>query len=205
MVLISTRRSVATGCCWAMSCTQRSSRSARISSMSRSSAMTRSASCRLASSSADVARSSASPTRSMRRRTDRPMSSSSSWNTSRMQLRPSYCPRSNADRRLAKAPGDVVLGALIARVGENLLGIVHLDQLSGLADPGEIEEGSAFRHPGCLLHVVGDDHDRVPLLERLDEILDGQGGYRVERGTGLVHQQHLRFDRDGARNAQPLL
>ena len=27
----------------------------------------------------------------------------------------------------------------------------------------------------------------------------------IERGTGLVHQQHFRFDREGARDAEPLL
>ena len=36
------------------------------------------------------------------------------------------------------------------------------------ADAGEVEEGSGAAHAGCLLHVVGDDDDGVPLLELLD-------------------------------------
>ena len=56
-----------------------------------------------------------------------------------------------------------------------------------------------------LLHVVGDDHDREALLQLADQVLDGEGGDRVERRAGLVHQQHLRLDRDGAGDAQPLL
>jgi len=57
----------------------------------------------------------------------------------------------------------------------------------------------------CLLHVVRDDRDRVLALERVDEVLDPGRGDRVERGCGLVHQDHVRFDRQRTRDAEALL
>src|SRR5436190_21776325 len=57
--------------------------------------------------------------------------------------------------RLAEPSGDVVLRDLLPRVGEDLLGLVVLDQ------PAQHEERGRLRHSGRLLHVVGDDHDRV--------------------------------------------
>ena len=56
-----------------------------------------------------------------------------------------------------------------------------------------------------LLHVVGDDHDRVALLELVDQLLDLQRRDRIERRAGLVHQDHLGLDRDRAGDAQALL
>ena len=46
--------------------------------------------------------------------------------------------------------------------------------------------------PRRLLHVVGDDDDRHPLLQLADQLLDLQRRHRVQRRAGLVHQQHLR-------------
>src|SRR3954469_13431514 len=66
--------------------------------------------------------------------------------------------------RSAEPAGDVVLGTPLARVGEDLLGVVDLDQLAGLADPGQVEERGALADPGRLLHVVGDDNARVLLV-----------------------------------------
>src|SRR3954447_12767553 len=105
----------------------------------------------------------------------------------------------------AETAGDVVLGTALAGIGEDRLGVVHLDQLAGLAHAGEVEERGLVRHPGGLLHVVGDDDDRVALLELLDQVLDGERRDRVERRARLVHEQHLRLDGDGACDAQPLL
>jgi len=56
-----------------------------------------------------------------------------------------------------------------------------------------------------LLHVVRDDQDRVGALEFLDQVLDAPGGDRIERGAGLVEQQHLGFRRDRPGDAQALL
>src|SRR4029079_16444325 len=55
----------------------------------------------------------------------------------------------------AEASGDVVLGAPVVRRGEHSAGGVELDQLA------EIHEGGEIGHPRRLLHVVGDDDDRV--------------------------------------------
>src|SRR5213078_4242522 len=57
---------------------------------------------------------------------------------------------------------------------------VELDQLP------EIHEGGEVGYTGRLLHVVRDNHDRVILLE-------------------LVDQNHLGLDRNSAGDAEPLL
>src|SRR5436190_16189100 len=66
------------------------------------------------------------------------------------------------DHALAEAAGDVVLGASIARRGEYLVGVVELDQLA------QIHEGRLVGYARGLLHVVGDDGDRVVLGQFLD-------------------------------------
>ena len=107
--------------------------------------------------------------------------------------------QSAAVRPLAEATGDVVLGEAVARVGEDAVGIADLDQLT------QVEVGGALRDARRLLHGVGDDHDRVRLAQLIDQILDACGGDRVERRARLVHEDHLRLHRDGARDAQALL
>src|SRR5690606_26986967 len=56
-----------------------------------------------------------------------------------------------------------------------------------------------------LLHVVCDDGNGVVALELVHEFLHLAGGDRVERGRGLVEQQHGGLDRHAARDAQALL
>src|SRR5262245_6277584 len=102
-------------------------------------------------------------------------------------------------RDLAEAAGDIVLRASIARRGEHLARGIELDQLAQIHEGGEV--GDARR----LLHVMGDNHDRVILFELVDQLLDFGGRDRVERRTRLVEQYHLRPHRDGARNAEALL
>ena len=96
-------------------------------------------------------------------------------------------------------PGDVALGALVLGVGEDLVRRPVLDQLAVEHERGRV------RDPRGLLHVVRDDHDRVALLELVDQLLDLQRRDRVERRARLVHQDHLGLDRDRARDAQALL
>ena len=79
------------------------------------------------------------------------------------------------------------------------LGLAIFDQLA------EVEEGGALRHARRLLHVVGDDDDRVAAAQLVDQLLDLGGGDRIERRARLVHQDHFRIDRDRAGDAQPLL
>ena len=80
-----------------------------------------------------------------------------------------------------------------------------LDQLAGLAGALRLKKRGVVGDPGGLLHVVGDDHDRVLGLELVDQVLDRRGRDRVEGRARLVHQQHLRLDRDRAGDAEPLL
>ena len=69
----------------------------------------------------------------------------------------------------------------------------------------EAEEGRLVGDARRLLHVVGDDHDREAAFEAVHQVLDRGGRDRVERRGGLVEQQHVGFDRDRARDAEPLL
>src|SRR5690348_3170082 len=109
------------------------------------------------------------------------------------------------ENRSAEAARDVVLGGLDRRVGEDPLRVVDLDQLAGLADGGQVEERRTVRDTRRLLHAVRHDDDREALLQLTDQVLDGEGGDRVQGGAGLVHEQHLRLDRDRAGDAQTLL
>ena len=71
------------------------------------------------------------------------------------------------------------------RFREHGIGLWKLDQL---AQP---EQTCVIGHARGLLHVVGDDDDGVILFEFGDQLLHAQGGDRVERGCGLVHQDHF--------------
>src|SRR5208283_5060865 len=99
----------------------------------------------------------------------------------------------------AEAAGDVILGTPVGGRGEHLAGGIELDHLA------EIHEGGVVRHARRLLHVVGDDRDRIVVLEFVDQLLDLGRRDRVERGAGLVEQDHFRLDRHGAGDAQALL
>ena len=52
---------------------------------------------------------------------------------------------------------------------------------------------------------MGDDDHRVGFFQLLHEILDLQGGNRVQSGGRLVHEQDVRLHGQGPRDAQPLL
>src|SRR5437899_6960710 len=99
----------------------------------------------------------------------------------------------------AEAARDVGLRALVTGGREDLLGDAALDQLA------EIHEGREIRDARGLLHVVGDDDDRVVLLELVDQLLDLGGRDGIERRAGLVEQDDLGLDRHGARDTEPLL
>src|ERR671914_468826 len=109
---------------------------------------------------------------------------------------------------LADLAGDVSLRARVGRVGEDLVGVVELDDAAApvLLDVElDGEEGRLVGHAGRLLHVVRDDHDRVVALEVHHQVLDLARGDRVERRAGLVHEDHVRLDGEAARDAEPLL
>src|SRR6478672_1233621 len=118
---------------------------------------------------------------------------SSAWSSSRK------CARALPAIGLAELPRHVLLRPGVARVREDRVGLGELDELAAEHERGLV--GHARR----LLHVVGDDHDRVVALELVDELLDLERRDRVERRAGLVHQDHLGLDGDRARDAEPLL
>src|SRR6202171_1132983 len=99
----------------------------------------------------------------------------------------------------AEPAGDVVLGTSIARRGEELVGFAEFDQLA------EIHEGGLVRDARGLLHVVGDDGDRVVLRQFLDQFLDLGGRNRIERRAWLVAPKNLRAHGGGGGDAKPLL
>src|SRR3954447_22514576 len=100
---------------------------------------------------------------------------------------------------LAEPASDVVLGASIARRGENLVGLAELDQFA------QIHEGGLVGDARGLLHVVRDDGDGVVLRQFRDTFLDLGGGNRIERRPRLEQQDPLGAHRDGPGDAQPLL
>ena len=70
---------------------------------------------------------------------------------------------------------------------KHLLGRAGLHQPSGLALVLDRDERGDIGHPGRLLHVVGDDHDRDAVLELADELLDAKGalGSSAEHGSSM--------------------
>src|SRR5438045_1298975 len=101
--------------------------------------------------------------------------------------------------RSAVAAGNIVLSARFARIGEDFRRFAIFDKLA------EVEEGGALRDTRRLLHIVSHDRDRIAAAKLVNQLLDLGGGDRVERRTGLVHQNDLRVDRDRAGDAQALL
>src|SRR3954447_4007068 len=106
---------------------------------------------------------------------------------------------------LPESSADVVLSLLLAGIGEDLLSSVDLDEMARLAGALDVEERRDVARAARLLHVVGDDHDRVLLLELADQILDRQRGDRIEGRGRLVHQQDVGLDRGRAGDAEALL
>src|ERR671917_1123382 len=102
---------------------------------------------------------------------------------------------------LAEPAGDVVLRPGVARRGEHRLGAVVLDQhaRAGVALLAHLggEERARVADAGRLLHVVGDDDDRVGVLDLPHELLDATRGDGVEGRAGLVHEDHLGIDGEG--------
>src|SRR5260370_27836552 len=106
---------------------------------------------------------------------------------------------------LAEASGDVGLSCRVARRVEQVRGGGALDQLALPPLWVHEHESGEVRDPRRLLHVVGDDHDRVVGRQLDHEVFDLQGGHRIQRGAGLVHEDHLRADGQAPSDHEPLL
>src|SRR4051794_21823357 len=85
------------------------------------------------------------------------------WSSSSASCSRKACRVSSAIA-LAELAADVVLGFLALRVREDLLGLGDLDQAAGPAGGLDVEERGEVARAAGLLHVVGDDHDRVAPL-----------------------------------------
>src|ERR1019366_4228034 len=103
-------------------------------------------------------------------------------------------------RQISTEPaGHIIFRLFLRWTGENFWCRVEFHQFAQVKKRGEI------RHTRGLLHVVGDDDDRVILFQFQDQILDLRRGQRVERRGWFVHEQHFRLHGQGARDAQALL
>src|SRR5437762_1845401 len=107
--------------------------------------------------------------------------------------------RGMAPPMLPEPARDVVLGPLVARVREERARHAELDELA------QEHEARVVGHAGRLLHVVSHDDDRVAVLQLEHQLLDLRRGDGIEGRARLVHQEHVRLDRDRARDAEPLL
>ena len=77
---------------------------------------------------------------------------------SRCATRLRYAPKTDNIPEIwksAKTPGDVILGFLALGFDENLVCLPKFHQFT------QIHKGRKVRHPGSLLHVVGDDRHGV--------------------------------------------
>src|ERR1041384_530966 len=83
---------------------------------------------------------------------------------------------------LAEAARNVVLRALLRRIGEYLCRFVELDKLA------QIHERCEVRGTRRLLHVVGDDGDGVVAFQDVDQLLDLGGRNWVERGARFIEE-----------------
>src|SRR5262245_27470513 len=69
------------------------------------------------------------------------------------------------NQALAETAGDVILGAVIGRTGEDTGGFPELDQLAEIHESREVGDACG------LLHIVGHDRNCVIVLEFVDQFL----------------------------------
>src|SRR5438105_8429179 len=108
---------------------------------------------------------------------------------------------------LAELAPDILFGQLFARRFEDLRRLPQLDQITGSAAMRDVdrEECRQIGNPGRLLHVVGDEYDRVLVLQLQHQLLDAPRRDWIESRARFVHQQHRGVGRDRPRDAQALL
>src|SRR5690349_505176 len=98
---------------------------------------------------------------------------------------------------LSDASCDVGFGSGVFGGGEYLAGGAYLYELAGFVFAHH-EDGYLIGDAGGLLHVVGDDDDGDALFQLVHEVFYFEGGGGVEGGGGLVHEEDLGFDGEGA-------
>ena len=100
---------------------------------------------------------------------------------------------------LAEPARNILLRLLVPGRGKDLLGRAEFQQLA------EEHEPRVIGYTGRLLHVVGDDEDRVIPLQLDHQLLNAHRRNRVEGGAGLVEEDDLRLYGKEPRYAEPLL
>src|SRR5713101_3133601 len=100
---------------------------------------------------------------------------------------------------LAESASDVILSFLLLPGSEEFI------RLAKFYQPTQIHESGEIGDPGGLLHVVGHDHNRITLLEFVDQFFDFGRGNGIQGRTWLIHQHHLGLHRNGTGNAQTLM
>lgn len=91
--------------------------------------------------------------------------------------------------------GDLALCARVFWCCGNFVGVPKLNQIA------EVEKCSVLADARGPLHVMGDDHDRVVLAQRV-VLCSGNGN---KGRASLVHEQDHWLGRDSARDTQALL
>src|SRR5271156_5376586 len=100
---------------------------------------------------------------------------------------------------LSKPACNVVFRTLVGGRRKNPFRLVEFDQLA------QKEKASEFSHARSLLHIVRDNNDCKLFLELEDQLFNLSRRNGIQSRAGLVHEQDLWLDRQGARNAEPLL
>src|SRR5262249_14660652 len=100
---------------------------------------------------------------------------------------------------LSKPACNVIFSSLVRWIGKHFFCLIKLYQFSHQEEAGKIRDARR------LLHVVGDDDDRVVLLELKDQIFNLRSGDGIERGSRFVHQHNFWLDGERPGDAQPLL
>ena len=75
----------------------------------------------------------------------------------------------------AEAPHDIILGALIGGIGENLVCRAFLNHMA------EMKHRRALRNAGGLLHGMRDHHDCIVSGQFADQLLHTRRGNRIKR------------------------
>ena len=100
---------------------------------------------------------------------------------------------------LTVAACNIVLCAVLARIGKNFGSFAKFDQMA------QMEECRSLRHARCLLHIMRNDDDGIFPAQVVNQFLDSGSRDRIKGRARLVHQDHFGINGDGTRNAQTLL
>ena len=108
-------------------------------------------------------------------------------------------PQAGRHAALTISSRDIVPGPSVLRFGKKMPGTAPLNHLA------RQKKGGIIRHPCRLLHIVGDDNDGISFFQLQKQFFYFKRRDRIQRRRGLIHQQHFRFHRQRAGDAQPLL